>query len=209
MKRILSIMIGVLSITSLSAQHINQHISYTQIYDFIDELAGDGYIQVNSAVRPYTRDFIAQKLEEALTQEDKMSKRQRQDLTFYLNDYAVERDTLPKAYVHWTDKKHFDLGLVQPAFHYQNTLFKCRILPILGMDIIANQKGGIAKRWYGADLQMDIANHVSVYANLRDNSFNGKWMLRDKYFPTDNSKMYGARIAMSQYLNNLPGCEYK
>lgn len=209
MKRILSMMIGVLSITSLSAQHINQHISYTQIYDFIDELAGDGYIQVNSAVRPYTRDFIAQKLEEALIQEDKMSKRQRQDLIFYLNDYAVERDTLPKAYVHWTDKKHFDLGLVQPAFQYQNTLFKCRILPILGMDIIANQKGGIAKRWYGADLQMDIANHVSVYANLRDNSFNGKWMLRDKYFPTDNSKMYGARIAMSDYLNNLPGCEYK
>ncbi len=209
MKRFLTLMIGAITFTTLSAQHINQHITYTQIYDFIDELATDGYIQVNSAVRPYTRDFIAQKLEEASHCQETMSKRQRSDLAFYLNDYAVERDTLPKAYVHWTDKKNFDLALVQPAFHYQNKLFKCRIVPLLGMDIIANQKGGIAKRWYGADLQMDIANHLSVYASLRDNSFNGKWMLRDKYFPTDNSKMYGARIAMSQYLNNLPGCEYK
>ena len=209
MKRLIILTFCILSLFCVSAQRVNQHITYTQLYDFIDELATDGYIVLNSVVRPYTRDFIAQKLQEATQHQEHMSKRQQRDLAFYLNDYAIERDTLPKAYVHWTDKKHFDLGLVQPAFHYTNTLFKCRIVPLLGMDIIANQKGAVVKRWYGADLQMDIANHLSVYASLRDNSFNGKWCLSDKYFPTDNSKIYGARLAGPDLLNNLPGCEYK
>ena len=209
MKKLLFLVFCVLCVSALSAQRIGQHIAYTQIYDFLDEMAGDGYIHINSAIRPYSRDFIAEKLQEAALHQEKMSSRQQKDLMFYLNDYAVERDTLPKAYVHWTDKQHFDLGLVQPAFHYRNTMFKCRITPLLGMDIITNQKGSVVKRWYGADLQIDIANHLSVYANLRDNSFNGSWLLRDEYFPTANDKMYGARLSIPSYLNNLPGCEYK
>lgn len=208
-KRFFTFILLIVNLFILRAQHIPQHISYTQIYDYIDELAADGFIQVNSVVRPYTRDFIAEKLLEAQAHTDKMSKRQKADLRFYLNDYAIERDTLPKTYVHWTDKKSFDLSLVQPAFHYTDSNFKCRIVPLLGMDIIANQKGAVVKRWYGADLQMDIVNHVSVYANLRDNSFNGSWFLSDKYFPTATDKMYGARLSQPLYLNNLPGCEYK
>ena len=207
-KRFPIITILIINWFILNAQHIPQHISYTQIYDYIDELAADGFIQVNSVVRPYTRDF-AEKLQEAQAYTDKMSKRQKADLYFYLNDYAIERDTLPKTYVHWTDKKSFDLSLLQPAFHYTDSNFKCRIVPLLGMDIIANQKGAVVKRWYGADLQMDIVNHVSIYANLRDNSFNGSWFLSDKYFPSATDKMYGARLSQPLFLNNLPGCEYK
>ena len=42
----------------LTAQEIPQHISYNRIYDFLDELANDGVIDLNSAVKPYSRKFI-------------------------------------------------------------------------------------------------------------------------------------------------------
>lgn len=193
----------------LSAQDVPQHISYTQIYDFIDELAAEHIIELNSAVKPYSRNTIAEKLQQARLHEDKLNKRQRADLYFFLNDYALECDTLPKSYVHWSNKRTFDLGLVQPAFHYGDKNFKCRIVPLLGMHVYANKKGAITKRWWGADLQMDIVDHISVWGSLRDNSFNGTSFLSDDYYASSGLKIQGARLSKPQYLNMLPGCQYK
>ena len=50
-----------------NAQDIPQHISYSRVYDFIDELAIDKVIDINSVSKPYSRNFIAQKLAEAQT----------------------------------------------------------------------------------------------------------------------------------------------
>lgn len=192
---------------SFLAQNIPQHISYYRIYDFIDELAIDKIIDINSVSKPYNRDFIAKKLAEAQTKDSLLTKRQRTDLKFFLNDYAIELDTLPKSYVHWTNKKSFDLALVQPAFHYQDKYFKCRITPILGMDVIANtaNKGVILKRWFGADFQATIVNHISIWANYRDQSYYGK--LLNSAAGLDS--IHDARISKSNYLNKFAGCEYK
>lgn len=187
-----------------NAQDIPQHISYSRVYDFIDELAIDKVIDINSVSKPYSRNFIAQKLAEAQTKDSLLTKCQKTDLKFFLNDYAIELDTLPKSYVHWTNKKTFDLALVQPAFQYRDKYFKCRLTPILGMDIIANtgKKGVILKRWFGADFQATIVNHVSVWASFRDNSFSGKFL-------KGGLQQKDARISDYYYLNNLSGCEYK
>ncbi len=196
----------VFSTFTAVAQDIPQHISYYRVYDFIDELAIDKVIDINSVSKPYSRNFIAKKLAEAQSKDSLLTKRQRTDLKFLLNDYAVELDTLPLSYVHWTDKRTFDLALVQPAFHFQNKHFKCRITPLLGMDVIANtgKKGVILKRWFGADFQATIVNHVSVWASYRDQSYYGKLLKESAGLsPMD------ARISQYNYLNNLPGCEYK
>ena len=79
----------------LFAQDIPQSMSYTRIYDFMDELANQGVIEVNSAVRPYSREFIAKKLTEAKEKDSLLNNRMRGDLEFFLQDYAIERDTLP------------------------------------------------------------------------------------------------------------------
>ncbi|MBR6686637.1 MAG: hypothetical protein IKL69_04425, partial [Paludibacteraceae bacterium] len=41
------------------AQNIPENLSYYRIYDFLDELATDGVIDVNSAIKPYNRNTIA------------------------------------------------------------------------------------------------------------------------------------------------------
>ncbi len=208
MKRYKSLIFALCCFVSALAQDIPEHISYTRVYDFVDELAIDGIVEVNSVIKPYSRNFIAQKLAEASKKDSLLNKRQKSDLKFFMSEFAIELDTMPKAYVHWTDKKSFDLSLLQPQFMYRDKYFKCQVRPIIGMDLLYNRHGLIMKRWYGADIQMDIVKHVSVWGSIRDISFNGDY-LNDTYFPDQYAKINGAKISQSGFLNDLPGCAYK
>lgn len=175
MRKILSFMIMLSFSGLMAAQNIPQNVEYTRIYEFIDELATEQVITLNSAVKPYSRKFIAEKLAEASMNTDNLSKRQKDEIRFFMNDYALELDTLPKAILNWTNKKDFSLALLQPALHYRNSNFKARITPILGMDIIYNpKKGAILDQRWGAEIQMDIASHLSVWGSFREQKHNGK-----------------------------------
>lgn len=189
-KTILSVLFTFAIITTY-AQDIPEHISYTRIYEYLDELATDGIIDLNSVVKPYARTFIAEKLLQAQTHSSQLNKRQRDELKFFLNDFALEQDKLPVSRLNLIKNNQLSLALIQPAFNYLDSLFRARITPILGMDITYNNSGTLIKRWYGADFQTMIGKHLSVYGSLRDISVDGSLLAR----PT--------------YLNDLPGYEYK
>lgn len=193
------------------AQAIPVPMQYTEVYDYIDELITDGGITRQTAVRPYTRKQVADMLVEAQQADSILNRRQKKDLAFYLNVFALERDTISTNFVQYTDRRTFNLSLANPQFSYltKNKLFKMSIEPILGMDLYGSKKGLIIKRWWGADLKMDIAHHVSIWGSLRDISYNGTAALSDKYFANDYAKIDGAKITKPGYLNNLAGVQYK
>lgn len=193
------------------AQNIPVALNYTKVYDFVDELLTDGVIVHQTAVRPYSRLQIAQMLVEAQSRDSLLNKRQKDDLRFYLNVFALERDTVPDNYVQYTDHQTFNLSLANPQFSFitKNKQFKMSIEPILGMDLYASEKGAIIKRWWGADLKMDIARHVSIWGSLRDVSYNGTAALRTKYFPDQYAKIDGAKLTKPGFLNNEQGVQYK
>lgn len=183
------VVFSFLFVSKVSAQDIPMHVSYTRVYDFLDELANDGFIELNSAVKPYSRSFIAGKLLEA--QQHTLNSRQRKELSFFLNELALETDRLPESHVRLLQTNKASAALVQPAYHYRDELFRARVTPLLGMHITRNQNGNIIKRWYGAEFQGMIGKNFSVYGSLRDISIQGDLLSR------------------SGYLNNLPGYEYK
>ena len=198
------LILGSLFFIPSYAQRIPEAIEYTEIYDFIEELTSDGVIQSNAAIKPYTRDYIAARLSEAQNKDTLLNQRQRDDLYFFLQDYALECDALPvyKSYGHmhvtqWITNVS-NLSLADPSLHIltKDKIFKMRIRPILGMDISYNRNGALLHRVWGAEIQMDIAKHVSIWGSLRDNSWSGQGI--------DNSK-----ITRPQYLQNLAGVEYK
>lgn len=191
MKKALLLLVCFVIFLSVSAQDIPQHISYSSIYSFMDELATDGIIELNSVSKPYSRMLITEKLLMAKTQLDKLNRRQRSELSFFLNEFALEQDQLPTASLHVWNQKSSKAAFIPPAFHYRDTLMRARITPILGMHVTANANGKIIKRWYGADFQAMIGKYVSVFGNLRDIS------------------IQGALLARPGYLNDLPGYEYK
>ena len=47
-------------------------------------------IEVNSAIKPYTRKFIAEKLSEIQSRKESLNKRQKKELEFFLRDYRKE-----------------------------------------------------------------------------------------------------------------------
>ena len=197
------------------AQHIPVPLTQTKLYDYLDELLTDGVVVAQTAVRPYTRDQVKNMLIQAQSADSLLNKRQKAELDFYLNEFALERDTMVNNYVQYTDHSTYNLSLADPQFSYRakNNSFKMRLRPILGAGLIGNQKGAILKRWWGADLQMDIAKHLSIWGSLRDYSWGGDW-LNSNYFPTSDDKRLGARIhyGASQThpaLSPIEGVQYK
>ena len=188
----------------VSAQRIPQMIEYTEVYDFLEELTTDGVIQTNAAIKPYTRDYIAARLIEAQSRDSLLNKRQKDDLQFYLQDFALECDTLPTYYSYghrhvtqWITEVS-NLNLADPSLHIltKDKIFKMRLRPILGMDLSYNTHGLSQHRVYGADLQMDIAHHLSIWGSIRDNSWSGLGI--------NDSK-----LTKPLFLNNLAGVQYK
>lgn len=199
----------------LWAQNIPVALNYTKVYDYIDELITDGIVVNQTVVRPYTRNQIADMLVQAQKADSLLSNRQRNELKFYLNEFALENELMVDNYIQYTDHRTFSLSLIDPQFSYKslNNMFKFRIRPILGADITGSKKGVLVQRWWGAELQMDIAKHLSVWGSLRDNSWNGNWLNQD-YYPSSNARINGARIhyGASQVmpaLSPLAGVQYK
>lgn len=197
------------------AQNIPVPLTQVKLYDFLDELLADGVLVHQTAVRPYSRKQVAQMLLEAQAADSLLNVRQKKDLAFYLNEYALERDTMVSNYVQYTDHSTYNVSLADPQFSYRSkdNMFKMRLRPILGGNFLMSKKGVIFHRWYGAELQMDIAKHLSIWGSLRDNSWSGDWLSKT-YFPTDNDRRLGARIhygasQLQPALMPIAGVQYK
>ena len=199
-------------LSTVQAQRIPEAIEYTEIYDFLEELTTDGVIASNAAVKPYTRDHIARLLAEAQSKDSLLNKRQKADLQFYMQDYALELDTLPTYYSYghrhvtqWITKVS-NLSLADPSLHIltKDKIFKMRVRPILGMDLSYNRKGLLMHRVYGAEIQMDIAKHLSIWGSIRDNSWSGQGVQGSKiHFG------WTPEGRPSPALNDIPGVQYK
>lgn len=123
MKRIPFLIVFLLLAGTSFAQVVYEDINNTGIYEFLDELANLRIIEINSVVKPYSRMYVAGKLEEAVDKlgiknEElglgselktknkeiifKVSERVIRELRFYLQDYIPECRILAGMQTHLT-----------------------------------------------------------------------------------------------------------
>lgn len=195
-KKKIAFVLSLFAFSFLSAQDIPENISYTRIYDFVDELANDGIFDINSAVKPYSRSYICSKLLEAESKSDQLNNRQKKELQFFLEEFALERNALPDYDLSILSNGGSQIDVIPPVYHYRDSTFRARIQPILGMNIYLNSAGQINQKWYGADFQGMIGKQFSFYGSLRDISF------------TANNNL-SPRLSEPTYLTNFQGYEYK
>ena len=70
------------------SQHFFEDRRNNSIYLFLDELANEKIISLNSAVKPYSKKYILRKLKIAANQ--KINNPQiKKDLNFFLNKYKI------------------------------------------------------------------------------------------------------------------------
>jgi hypothetical protein len=155
-----------------TSQVVYEHISRTSIYDFLDELANAQLIEINSAIKPYSRIFIAEKLREVSGKQDQLNKRQKKELEFYLKDYRLELQNTTKGMKPlniFPKSDHFATALNPLGFHYRDSIFTASIRPIWGIDYYTNTNGNAYHRWGGLEAFAYITEHLGGYTSLRDN----------------------------------------
>ncbi len=156
MKKYLIIPLILIS-SSLYSQTVYHHISNKSIYSFLDEMSNAQLIDLNSAVVPYSRKFIAEKLNALDRQRERLNFRQQKELDYFLKDFNKELKP-DKNF-----KKRLDI------FYYKDSLFTFSANLILGIQYWINSNGNVYHRWNGGEAFAYVGKHWGFYASLRDN----------------------------------------
>jgi len=167
--------------TNLYCQDVPHSVNNKGIYEFLDELANTHIITINSAVKPYSRLFISQRLKEAEDKREQLNPRQQKELDFYLLDFRKEsfgengrKGETEKGrngegekwrMFNRSNGKRFDL------LYYRDSLFSLTINPILGGEIF-NNSSGKATYWRNGVEARGYIKNWGFYASLRDNHEN-------------------------------------
>lgn len=172
------------------------HISYSNIYDLLDELANEKIIDINSTVKPYSRQYIITKLKDARVKTDNLSVRQIKDIDFYLKEFSFDEnsDQNPISQQSKLDifnrQSHFATSIIPLGIYYKDSLLTIAGKPIWGISYSSNSNGYVRHIWGGAEAFADIGNHLGMYASLRDNSLSDI-------------------LSCPTYFNQLEGANYK
>ena len=192
MKKVFIFSIVIISLLSgLKAQTVYQDISKHSIYDFLDELANDQIIDINSVVKPYSRKFIYQSLMKAKKQKSLLSKRQQEEVDFYLLDYGLDfEENLParKPNIDFLKKKELLAAINPVGIHYKDEKFTFSIRPIWGIRYYSKKNKTIFHRWGGLEAHATIG-HWGFFSSLRDNNQTNLLALPD-YFNQQKGGVY-------------------
>ena len=141
---------------SVRSQVVSHPVKNSGIYDFLDQLANNHVIDINSVVKPWSRIFISQKLKEADENREALNPRQQKELDFYMMDFGKELN----------EGKDWDRR--KDMFYYKDDLFTLTVNPILGGEVFTNSDGKATYWRNGAEAWSYIGN-LSVWGSLRDN----------------------------------------
>ena len=171
MKKLLLLLL-LLSALSAGSQVVYENVKRSNIYDFLDELANEKLISINSVVKPYSRVFIAEKLQEAYGQKDQLSKRQKQEIEFYMKDYRLELVYNTKGMKPlniFPKKEQLATSLNPLAVTYRDSLVAFSLRPVFGIEYFINANQTAFHRWGGAEMFGYISKNFGAYSSLSDN----------------------------------------
>lgn len=193
MKKTLFIVLNILLVFRLSGQGNPVHVSTSDLYDFLDEMALHKIISLNTVVKPYSDKFVFACLQEIKTKEEKLDPRQRKAMDRFYQYYALTSSDVKPAKEPglWKDKfKTYKPSLNPPGLFYQDSAFQLAVEPIIGMDLMFVGQQLSYHTWGGASFRGHFGKNLSAYASLRDNT--------DKDY-----------LGRQSYLNQRTGGNYK
>jgi len=179
-KRLLVLFImALLSFTTVSifyGQTVYAPVADYGITSFLDELAGEGIINLNSAVKPYSRQQIALYIIDAHLYTGRLTDRQQKELAFFTRVYRLEvREAAkekglaaPENQFREPPDSRFSLLINPAAGVYHDTLFTLTIRPILGYSAGHNSAGNCITWRNGAEIFGSVGK-IGFSAALRDN----------------------------------------
>lgn len=211
---ILITIITLFCFTTGQSQPTYEHISNHGIYSFLDEMANEQIIKLNTTIKPYTRTFILDKLQEVSEKHEQLNKRQRRELEFYLKDYLLAEKSATNPYHDNSrldlikNSKHFATSLHPLGLTYKDSLFTFGIRPIWGIEYLSNEKDAFSRTWGGGRIYGQIGENFGFYASLRDNHMTHV-LARPGYFTQREGGVYkGNALGGGDYSEMRGGITY-
>jgi len=105
------------------------------VQEFLLRLDAANVLQINSEITPFSRTKVAEYLLEIKGKKEKLSMLEKQELDFYLKEFAAELGTSPKGFLIEYNPVNRDSVLQEDRFwfiRYTDSLFTFRIKPVVG-----------------------------------------------------------------------------
>ncbi len=176
--------IGMFLILNVHAQFVPIHADYSSIYSFIDELANDRIIDLNSVCKPYSRKQVVDWLNDAQVNIEQLNVRQKKEVAFYLLQFGIDPSTsLRERGAEARSTKHEARFLINPlSFSHTDSLFRIRIEPLWGIRQYVAGSKKLTHFWGGGSAFAYLSDGWSFYANVRDNHMTGETLVKESYF---------------------------
>jgi hypothetical protein len=175
----------------VSAQSAYEHIQNRSIYEFIDELATQQIIDLNTTVKPYSRAAISAFLLRAATLKDHLSDAQKANLNTWLKEYALEIGEVKSGnFTLYDNDSTFSLHLLPPEISYRDVKFRVLMRPVYGLRYIQNSKSNQYITYGGLEGVAYIGKSWAFYASLRDNYNSVEPISRPNYFTQEPAGNY-------------------
>jgi hypothetical protein len=144
------------------------------VENLLNELAIDRIISLNSVAKPYSRTFIVKELQEALTKDSLLSKRQHNEILFYLKDFKVELRNYPgllslNAGPGLQQNPSAVKGLISYdpiSIGLQNKDFSFSVRPLINYTQYDNNHGAFYSSGFGVGLMGYLGKHVALCASI-------------------------------------------
>ncbi len=182
------IIFNLLLIFLIFVPHVFSQVNYEPlnktIYGYLDRLSIQGYFQINSEIKPFSRIYIAEKLKIVITDKnDRLSPLENKELLFYTQEYARELKRLnvnvdsilvdkKTSYNLWGVIGFNEYG----RFHlvdYNDSLFTLTLDPLLGYKYGSGKLTSQTHLWNGLSFYGRISDWVGFDLNFRDNTETG------------------------------------
>lgn len=189
---LLTISILLLSLFS-RAQDTYQHITDDDLYSFMDELADDGVIELNSVVKPYGRKMIGDKLQSAV-ESGELLPRQRKEALLYLHEFGFDLGDNYNGGKHLLETDKSTLSWMPPVYTYADSVGRVAVRPVYGIRYISNGNNNFYHSYGGAEMWSQLGEHWGIYASLRDNYQQKEILARPSYFTHERGGAYKINV---------------
>ncbi len=184
MKRIYQIIFFWVLLSPFFFSQVNYESLDKSVYNYLDNMAVQGYIVLNTEIKPFTRMYIATKLKELYKKytEDqfssKFTKIEYDELLFYISDFSNELRKLGLNTKQILKFPFMNFGANSATrfhlFYFVDSLCSFILNPILGYEESFSGYQKNSHRWNGLELYGSISNFIGFDLNFRDNNISGE-----------------------------------
>ncbi len=154
-----------------NAQTVYQPVT-SDIYQYLERLSIKGIIDYHNEVKPIARTEIAKFLLEAEEKDSRLTRLEKEQLEFYIKDYADEIDFI-------NSRMHYNLPASDffssrrtgrfRLYDYRDSSFSIYVDPVLGIEAGKVSGSSLTHRWNGAALYGYYKKNWGFSLNAYDN----------------------------------------